>query len=264
MLLFKPGTSSSFKNYSEVMIVEMNWQKFFTGMNGKRKIEALVFDFDGIIGDTEGLQMEKWNIILKPYGIQISLDQYAKNYGGKSSTEEIPLLLKREYGNRIPLSAEELGQQAGTILKDLFRNREVGLMPQARKTILFFVSFKLAVCSGRNPEELEMKLASVGMNKMFPKGYRSTQSEAGGFAKPHPSMYLLAVRRLGFKPEQCVAFEDTAAGVQSAADAGLFVIAMPNIYSEGQNFSRADVVIYGGWPAFFQEIQNSFSKNKGN
>jgi beta-phosphoglucomutase-like phosphatase (HAD superfamily) len=240
--------------------MEMNWKKFFT----EKKIRALVFDFDGIIGDTEGLQMEKWNILLKPYGIKISLDEYAKKYCGKTSTKEIPVLLKKEYGNRIPFTADELGKKAGLILKELFMIRDINLMPQAKKSILFFISFKLAVCSGKNPEELEMKLSSVGMNNIFPKNYRSTQAEAGGLGKPHPAMYLLAVRRLGLTPAECVAFEDTSSGVKSAADAGLFVIAMPNAYSKGQDFSRADVVIQGGWPTFMEEVQNSFSKNQGN
>jgi beta-phosphoglucomutase-like phosphatase (HAD superfamily) len=77
-------------------------------------------------------------------------------------------------------------------------------------------------------------------------------------------MYLLAVRRMGLKPEECVAFEDTSDGVKSAADAGLFVIAMPNSYSEGQDFSKADIIIRGGWPTFLEEVYNSFSNNNGN
>lgn len=238
----------------------MNWKKFLT----KRNIKGFVLDYDGIIGETEGLQLEKWNILLNPYGIIISLEEYTKKYCGKSSATEIPSLLKKEYGKRIPLAEDELGNQAGAILESLFKNREVRLMPDAKKAILFLMGFKLAVCSAKDPEELEMKLKKVGISRMFHNNYRSTQSEAEGFGKPHPAMYLLAVRRMGLKPEECVAFEDTSDGVKSAADAGLFVIAMPNSYSEGQDFSKADIIIRGGWPAFLEEVYNSFSNNNGN
>lgn len=240
------------------MELEFNWKKLFTGNK-----KGIVFDFDGIIGDTEGLQMEKWNILLKPFGIQISLKEYVQEYCGKSSSTEIPLLLKKRHGDKIPLTSVDLGKQAGIILEKLFTTREVKLMPDAKKAILFFIVLKEGVCSAKDQDELEMKLSNAGVSKCFPKIYRATQSEAGGFAKPHPAMYLLATRKLGLAPEQCIAFEDTSAGVQSAAKAGLFVIAMPNIYSEGQDFSEADLIIHGGWPALLQEIHASFSKNKG-
>jgi len=237
----------------------MNWEKLLNG-----KIEGIVFDFDGIIGDTEGLQMEKWNILLEPFGIQISLEEYIKEYCGKPSATEIPLLLKKKYGDKIPLIPEEIGKQAGIILESLFKTQGIKLMPDAKKAILFFISFKLSVCSYNDPKELEMKLSSVDVSSLFPKNYRSTFSEAGYRPKPHPAMYRLAIKRLGLKPEKCIAFEDTSVGVQSAAKAGLFVVAMPNVYSERQDFSAADVVIRGGWPAFLKEIHLSFSSNKGN
>lgn len=237
----------------------MNWKKMLT-----KKKKGIIYDFDGIIADTEGLQMEKWNILLKPFGIQISLEEYIQEYCGKSSATEIPLLLKKRHGDKIPFTPEEIGKKAGAILEELFKTREVKLMPDAKRAILFLTSLKQAVCSAANPEELEMKLSGAGINGYFNKKYRSTQSEAGGFGKPHPAMYRLAVKRLGLTPEQCIAFEDTSAGVQSAAEAGLFVIAMPNIYTKDQDFSMADVVIQGGWPALLQEIHASCSKNKGN
>lgn len=58
------------------------------------KIEGVVFDFDGVLGDTEVLQYKKWNILLEPYGITIGKEEYIRLYCGKSSATEIPALLK--------------------------------------------------------------------------------------------------------------------------------------------------------------------------
>lgn len=239
--------------------MEMNWKRLFY----QKKIQGIIFDFDGIIGDTERLQKEKWDIILEPYGIKISLEEYAKNYCGKTSSQEIPAMLKKKYGKQITLTAEQLGEQAAITLKKLYETREIKRMPDAKKAILFFLGFPMVVCSSRDPEQLEMKLSSVGLSKTFPPKYRATQSEAGGLGKPHPAMYLLAVRKLNLSPYQCVAFEDTATGIASASKAGIFTIAMPTEYSKGQDFSEADVMVEGGWPAFLKECELSFSKFKG-
>ncbi|MDI6591793.1 MAG: HAD family phosphatase [Patescibacteria group bacterium] len=219
----------------------------------KRKFEGVVLDFDGILADTEGLQWKKWNILLEP--IYIDKKEYIADYCGKSSATEIPALLKKRYP-QITLSEKEMAEKASQILKELFK-KEARLMPGALEALEFFKQkgFKMAVCSAKDPSELEMKLQSVGIAEWFPAENRSTQSEAGGKPKPHPAMYLLACQRLGLKPSQCVAFEDTSAGVESAVNAGFHVIAMPNEWSVGQDFSRAHRIIQGGWKEFLSDPQ---------
>jgi len=61
--------------------------------------------------------------------------------------------------------------------------------------------------------------------------------------KPAPDIYAEAAARLGVRPEECVAFEDTPAGVRAATEAGAIAIAVPNDYSRGQEFPGARAVI---------------------
>ena len=220
-------------------------------------LKAVIWDFDGILGDTEGLQMEKWNILLRPYGIVISLAEYIAQYCGKSSATEIPVLLKQKYGDKIPLTEQELGQRAAEILQQLFETHPIEFMPGARSAIRFCQTkgLEMAICSAKDPDELEMKLRNSGISKCFPRKLRSTQSQAGGVAKPHPAMYAFAVKQLGLFPYECIAFEDTAAGVNSASAAGVVIVALPNMYSEGQDFSNAHFVVRGGWPGFFTALK---------
>lgn len=219
------------------------------------EIKGIVLDFDGILGNTECLQFEKWNILLAKQEIKISLEEYIQNYCGKSSATEIPKLLKEKHGEKIPYTVEELGEKASEILENLFKTRRIELMPGAKDALRFFQQkgLKMAVCSAKNPVELEMKLRGAKLLEWFPQEYRSTQSEAGGLPKPHPAMYELAVKRLQLEPRECIAFEDTTAGVESVARARLYVIALPNKWSEGQDFHLAHRVIKGGWPKFFED-----------
>jgi beta-phosphoglucomutase-like phosphatase (HAD superfamily) len=100
-----------------------------------------------------------------------------------------------------------------------------------------------------------MKLSSVGLSDFFSKEYRITEIDAG-FPKPNPAMYELAVKRLKLEAKECIAFEETSAGIASAKGANLFVIALPNKFTVNQDFSEADIIIKGGWPEF---LKNPFS-----
>jgi len=98
-------------------------------------IKDAIFDFDGVLGDTEILQYKKWSILLKPYGIYISEEEYIKEYCGKSSSSEIPKILKQKYP-QIEMSEKEIAESAAKILKELFK-KEAKLMPKALDAIIF-------------------------------------------------------------------------------------------------------------------------------
>jgi sugar-phosphatase len=131
-------------------------------------------------------------------------------------------------------------------------------MPDAINALNVFktLDYKIGVCSAKNLEELAIKLDGAGVSEYFPIQVRSTQVEANNLPKPHPDMYILACKKLELEPKQCLAFEDTSAGVKAAKSAGLRTYAMPNKYSQGQDFSMADEIIPGGW----SEVLNNLAK----
>lgn len=223
-----------------------------------RKKRVVILDFDGVIGDTEGLHFKKWNILLKPFKINISEEEYKKEYCGKSSSTEIPRLLKKKYP-QITLSEKEIADKASEILKKLFK-KEAKLMPGAFEALNWFRThgFKMAVCSGRDPEELEVKLSAVGLSAWFPPQNRATEIEANGLGKPHPAMYKLILERLNLDAKDCVAIEDTESGVKSAKNAGLYIIALPNEFTKEHDFSLANRIIYGGWYEFLEKVNKIF------
>lgn len=214
--------------------------------------KGIAYDFDGVLGDTEKLQFKKWNIVLKDFGVEISEEEYVRDYCGKSSRTEIPQLLLKRYP-QITISQEELVDRTQKVLKKLFET-EAKLMPGAKEVLLeTSKKFRIAICSGETTEQLEMKLKSVGIAEFFPEEVRSNQEKAGK-GKPDPAMYQLAVRQLGLKPTECIAIEDTSVGVESAVAAGLFTIALPNKWTSKQDFSKASLVILEGLPYLLENL----------
>ena len=219
--------------------------------------KAAILDFDEVLGRTEGYQYLKWNVILGPkYGVWLTPQEYAQKYCGKSSKDEIPALLCQHYPE-IDLAPSKLAEIARAALDYFFSQHKIELMPGAHAGLVTIANFfgleNMSVCSAKNDEELEMKLVSAQVEWWFPntkdRKHRSTQEEAGK-GKPAPDMYVLATKRLGFKPSECIAFEDTQAGIDAAATAGVYVVGMPTIFSTGQDLSKANLVLAGGWPEF--------------
>jgi beta-phosphoglucomutase len=211
-------------------------------------LKAIIFDFDGVLGNTEHIQKKKWDIVLKQYNIKISDQEYGQVYSGKSSTSEIPGLLKAKYP-QITCSAEELGQAAAHEFQSLFSISKIDLMPKTLEMLQLVANnaLKMAVCSGKSPIELAMKLDKTGLADWFPTQYRITQADAGQKGKPDPGMCLIALGRLGVAADETLVFEDTASGVMAAKAAGIKVIALPNDYSRDHNFELADLVLENGW-----------------
>jgi beta-phosphoglucomutase len=217
-------------------------------------LKAIIFDFDGVLGNTEYLQKMKWDIVLEPYHITISDHEYGRLYSGKSSTSEIPGLLKAKYP-QIACTAAELAQAAAQELKRLFPVSKIDLMPQTLEMLQFVKenSLKTAVCSGKSPVELAMKLDKTGLADWFPPSYRITQADAGQKGKPDPGMCLIALKRLGVATHEAVVFEDTASGVMAAKKAGIKVVALPNDYSREHHFEPADLILEEGWSEVLQK-----------
>lgn len=200
--------------------------------------DGVIFDMDGVLVDTEGFQWQGWIEVLKPYGIGMSKDDYISKYAGNTGT-----FIEKEL-----IETHKLGVDQGTLLKpkenimlSFVKNKEVRLMHYAKEAIDMLLSkgFRLGLVSGGLREEVDLKLEKTGFGKSFQATVSVNDVENG---KPYPDGYLLGAKRLGLRPNQLVAIEDTAFGVVSAKSAGLSCIAIPNEYSIKQDFSKADQI----------------------
>src|SRR5262249_53665661 len=108
--------------------------------------------------------------------------------------------------------------------------------------------FKLAVASGARKEEILQNLKSLNIEHYFDvilsgRDDLSEYQDLEGTNKPKPYVYLKVAQELGFKPEECVAIEDSRTGVTSAVKPGCFTIAVPNDYTQQHDLSHAHMKI---------------------
>jgi len=201
-----------------------------------KKIKGVIFDLDGTLLKTEHFNWQAWATVLKHYKISLSKKDYFKYSGKQGDIIESELI--KYYG----LNAKKgfLLKQKDRLIIGLFKLKPPKFIPYARESIKFFINrkIKLAIATGGPRNEVILKLKRVKLYSLFP--VVSGNEVVKG--KPYPDIYLLAVKKLRLKPESCIAFEDTQYGVESAKSAGLACLAIPNEFSQNQDFSRADGV----------------------
>jgi HAD superfamily hydrolase (TIGR01509 family) len=200
--------------------------------------KAVNFDMDGLIVDTEPLYM-------------IALSKVAQARG-----KSYPLSLKQEmmgrraidslriFKERLGLSdsVEELLKERDEIFEDLLEKEKIKPMPGFFELLdnINKLSLKKAISSSSKREWIDIILKKLGIFSEFEVIISGDEVTHG---KPHPEIYLLSLKRLNVSPKECIVFEDTVTGVESAKSAGLYCIAVPNQFSKGQDFSKADLVV---------------------
>lgn len=219
---------------------------------------GVVFDLDGLLVDSERVQALSFNAVLKPFGVYLDDEVFARLVGlptrknfedlkrwYPSITATVEELLERkslEYARLIPI---EMRPMEGAV--ELVRS-------------LWEKGVPMAVASSSPHEDIEMSLEAIGLERMIPV-------RVSGFdcprMKPAPDVYLLAATRLGMEPSRCIAFEDAQAGVEAAAAAGMLVVAVPNRFTAGRHdFSKANTVISSLKDVCFRRLAEMFENGR--
>jgi beta-phosphoglucomutase family hydrolase len=195
---------------------------------------AVIFDMDGVIVDSEPLQLESFNQILRPYGVQLSEDDFMRFVG--STQVEILTAIKSEFG--IAKDTHELIQSKKDAYLTLAESR-MEPMPGLYELIdwLEGLDFAIGLASSSPMEDIQAILGYLDLTDHF-KSVVSSMDLAHG--KPHPEVFLRAAQKLGVDPSRCVVLEDSGRGVEAAKRASMVCIAMPNRFTKHQDTSAAD------------------------
>jgi len=208
-------------------------------------LKAVVFDFDGIIVDSEPLHYRAFQNVLEPLGAGYSWDEYVERYMGFDDRDAFREAF-RVHGRHLDES-----DLVGLIAAKADCFQEVitaGIMPYPGVVELINSlagAVPLAISSGALRSDIVPILAMLGLENAFD---RLVTADEVAVSKPDPASYRLAVHRLqeafpsvGITPDQCLAIEDTPAGISSAVGAGLKVLAVTNSYPAGE-LGRATVI----------------------
>jgi len=176
------------------------------------KYDALLFDFDGVLADTERVHHRAWNQTLEPLGIQLDWEAYQKNFVGVA--DEVALRERLKLDDRDGLVARK---QA--LFRRGLEESQPFLADTAQLLKDLFCIYRLAVVSSSYKSEVEPPLIRVGLRQCFQM--LITGEDVQNF-KPSPEPYLLAAERLGVTHPLVI--EDSDAGVASGRAAGFEVL----------------------------------------
>jgi HAD superfamily hydrolase (TIGR01509 family) len=184
-------------------------------------IEAVVFDLDGVILDSEELWDEVREGLALERGGRWHEDAQADMMG--MSSREWSVYMHERIG--LPEPPEEINAEVVRRMLERYR-RELPLIPGAVEAVERLAArWPLGLASSSNRELIDAALEAAGIARYFRVTVSSEEVERG---KPAPDVYLEAARRLGVAPERCAAIEDSQNGIRSAKAAGMRVIAIPN------------------------------------
>jgi HAD superfamily hydrolase (TIGR01509 family) len=214
--------------------------------------DALIFDVDGTLADTEELHRQAFNEAFFSNGVGWRWGPalycgLLRTTGGKEriaaylSQLTLPAAERGRLLRLIPqLHAAKTRLYQEMVAQGHARPRPgiKRLMQEARAAGL-----RLAIASTTSPENVESLLQS-SFGPHVPGWFSVIATgDVVQKKKPAPDIYKLALERLGVAPQRAIAFEDSEVGVQSARAAGLFTVATPSLWTIGQDFSAADIVL---------------------
>ncbi|MGD0158106.1 MAG: HAD family phosphatase [Terracidiphilus sp.] len=177
-----------------------------------------MFDFDGVVADTEPLHWRSWAALLAPQGISLTWEDYCKL--GRGIKDEQMLESLSELASN-PTLRSILNQQIGQ-RKEMIRRWCLLQSPISSSTVRLLKSlkaFRLGLVTSSNRNEVEPLLRAAGIYQCFDASVYADEVYCN---KPNPEPYLLIRERLGI--ETGLAFEDSLAGLESASLAGFIAI----------------------------------------
>ena len=207
---------------------------------------AVIFDFDGVLVDSEQIHHKAFNRVLTKFNYQLSSREYYDRFLGLSDEELLRIVNKER---NLSLSNQQFGQLLGekaNLFKEMAAT-EAGIIEGVPKflNMLSDGNIPMAICSGALLPEIETILEGAGLRSYFEVIVSAEQVERG---KPDPEGFLLALKLLNkrthksIKPEDCVVIEDSHWGLDAAKAAGMRTVAITNTYA-AEHLKPADKII---------------------
>jgi HAD superfamily hydrolase (TIGR01509 family) len=211
------------------------------------KFQAVLFDCDGVLVDSEPISAGVLRDMLRELGVGMSHEDVLRRFAGRTMKDELPWISQA--------SGRAIGMDW---LAEFWRRRNAALREQVQaipnvletvRTLHRQLNGRIACASGADREKLELQLNKTGLMAYFQgrafSGYEMARS------KPSPDVYLAAAAALGTDPAECIVIEDSVTGVTAGVAAGATVLG----YSPGgPSHSPANALLASGAVAVFADM----------
>jgi beta-phosphoglucomutase len=216
-------------------------------------LKAVIFDFDGVISDTEPTHLQAFNKVLAEYNIEISGTDYYKKYLGLNDYEgfkEIARAHNLELGDE---EIEDLVAQKGQVFEGLVESSSCIIEGAAEFIAMLKQNgIKMAICSGAVRSDIDAILSGMELPKFFEVIVTADDVKA---SKPDPAGFNMTLKKLNEKlvlsgvegqngkilPAECVVVEDSPWGLEAARRADMHTLAVTNSYT-AQELKTAEKV----------------------
>jgi HAD superfamily hydrolase (TIGR01509 family) len=209
-------------------------------------LKAVIFDFDGVIADSEPCHFAATNEALTNFGIQLKERDYYADYLGFTDYELFEAVGKKHKTDYKGVSIEQLMKQKAKAFEKLIKQSDhlidgiAELIEQLKKD-----KVKVAVNSGASLADIKIMLAGVAFENSFDVVVCADDIVKG---KPDPQSYLLTLEKLNavsdspISAKQCVVLEDSRWGIISAKKADMHIIAVTNSYP-AEELEDAEMIV---------------------
>lgn len=207
------------------------------------KFKAVIFDMNGIIINDEHIHETAFKKTIKPYGVDLDHKTYLECCAGKTDRSGYEEIATR-FSVNLPI--ENLLSQKSQIYLSLFPANKKSYPGVIELIHTLFKDYILALTSSSSKDEVDLVTKEFGIKNLFKVIVTGNDVIKG---KPDPEPYLITVKKLGFKPNECVVIEDSRNGVLAGKAAGMYVVAITTTH-KSEDLNMADKIINN-----FEQVQ---------
>ena len=194
-------------------------------------MDAVIFDLDGLLADTEIISLKVYQELLKDFGIPFTEETYSREYSGHREEENVQRFLDTyDLPWNFDQTLEKVYELEARILV-----KGVNLKKGAKNLLAFLQreGIPIALATSSVESRARMILGSNGILSLFDHLVFAKDVKR---SKPYPDIFLKACSDLNVLPENCLVLEDSEAGIEAAYRAGIPVICIPDLKMPAQSF----------------------------
>lgn len=195
--------------------------------------EAVIFDMDGVIFDSETLVFHCWNVVAEKYGIN-NVEEACRECLGINAAETKERFLKH-YGADFPY--DEYKREMSELFHKTAADGGLEVKQGVRELLSFLKEhhYKIALASSTRKAVVESQLTAAGLIDYFDEIICGDMVKN---SKPEPEIYLTAAERIKVSPDKSYAIEDSYNGIRSAYSAGMDVIMVPDMLPANEEMEK--------------------------
>jgi HAD superfamily hydrolase (TIGR01509 family) len=228
-------------------------------LGGLEVIKALVFDFDGLILDTETLTYKASAEIFEEKGAKLPISIWAHGAGSISDDFDLAAYFSEQIGE--PVDRKEFYNRRDGLANSYIEQADilpgvVAILETAQK-----MGLKIGLATSSGDRWARNHLERLGIDHYFDAFVEANDVKN---VKPDPEIFLKACEELGVKPQEAIAFEDSLNGAISAKAAGMYCVVVPNEVTKNLEFTDVDQLLGSMDETTIEELIELFEKGKIN